>query len=128
MSNFNRVILMGNLTRDPELRHTANGTAVTGFGIAVNRRYRQGEEWKDEVCYVDVTVWGKQAESCSEHLSKGSGVFIEGRLQFRSWETAEGQKRSKLDVVAHNVQFLSRTEGGGMGEPISAPVDEDIPF
>ena len=137
MPSFNKVLLMGNLTRDPELRFTASGTAVAGFGLAVNRRYKSGNEWKDEVCYVDITVWGKQGENCAEYLNKGSGVFVEGRLHMRSWETEEGQKRNKLEVVANNVQFLGRS---GSGKPPmdlggtesefsegAAPKD-DIPF
>lgn len=110
MAGVNRVFLLGNLTRDPELRYTANGFAVAGFGIAVNRKYKQDNEWKEEACFIDITVWGKQAESCSEYLHKGSSAFIEGRLNFRSWETEQGQKRSKLEVVATNVQFLSKTQ------------------
>ena len=108
MAGVNKVFLLGNLTRDPELRYTANGFAVAGFGIAVNRKYKQDNEWKEEVCFVDITVWGKQGENCAEYLNKGSSAFIEGRLNFRSWETEQGQKRSKLEVVATNVQFLSR--------------------
>tara|TARA_B100000959_G_scaffold269450_1_gene315218 strand:+ start:1765 stop:2184 length:420 start_codon:yes stop_codon:yes gene_type:complete len=110
MAGVNKVFLLGNLTRDPELRYTANGFAVAGFGIAVNRKYKQDNEWKEEACFIDITVWGKQAESCSEYLHKGSSAFIEGRLNFRSWETEQGQKRSKLEVVATNVQFLSRSQ------------------
>jgi len=106
MANLNKVFLMGNLTRDPELRYVPSGAPVATFGLAVNRRYvtQQGEK-KDEVCFVRVVVFGKQAESCSQHLSKGRLVFIEGRLQYRSWEQ-EGQKRNSLDVVAERVQFL----------------------
>ena len=134
MASFNKVILMGNLTRDPELRYTPGGSPVCSFGLAVNRRYRQNNEWKDEVCFVDITVWGRQAENCNEYLSKGRGVMLEGRLQQRSWETEDGQRRSKLDVVANNVQFLpqagARAEGlsppGSKGETVSK--DEEIPF
>jgi single-strand DNA-binding protein len=106
MANLNKVFLMGNLTRDPELRYVPSGAPVATFGLAVNRRFvtQQGEK-KDEVCFVRVVVFGKQAESCSQHLSKGRLVFIEGRLQYRSWEQ-EGQKRSSLDIVADRVQFL----------------------
>ena len=106
MANLNKVFLMGNLTRDPELRYVPSGAPVATFGLAVNRRYitQQGEK-KDEVCFVRVVVFGKQAESCSQHLSKGRLVFVEGRLQYRSWEQ-EGQKRSTLDIVADRVQFL----------------------
>jgi single-strand DNA-binding protein len=112
MASFNKVLLMGNLTRDPELRYTPSGAAVASFGLAVNRKYKQGEEWKEEVCFVDITVWGKQAENCAEYLHKGSGVFIEGRLHFHSWES-DGQKRNKLDVVANVVQFLGKPGSGG---------------
>ncbi len=106
MAGLNRVFLMGNLTRDPELRYVPSGAPVATFGLAVNRRYvTQHGEKQDEVCFVRVVVFGKQAESCSQHLSKGRLVFIEGRLQYRSWEQ-EGQKRSSLDVVADRVQFL----------------------
>lgn len=110
MAGVNKVFLLGNLTRDPELRYTANGSAVTSFGIAVNRKYKQDNVWKEDTCFVEITVWGRQAESCAEYLHKGRTVFIEGRLNFRSWETEQGQKRNKLDVVAINVQFLSRPE------------------
>ncbi|MEE9259242.1 MAG: single-stranded DNA-binding protein [Nitrospinaceae bacterium] len=133
MANFNKVLLLGNLTRDPELRYTPNGAAVASFGLAVNRKYKQGDDWKDEVCYVDITVWGKQAENCAEYLNKGSQAFIDGRLHFQSWETDAGQKRNKLEVVANNVQFLGRAGGPqaspDMGqEPPPGRADDDIPF
>lgn len=138
MANFNKVLLLGNLTRDPELRFTAGGAAVASFGLAVNHKYKQGDEWKDEVCFVDITVWGKMAENCTEYLSKGRSVFIEGRLKYSSWESKDGQKRNKLDVVANMVQFLSRPGGGGEGSDYSSsdtqggegppPEGDDIPF
>lgn len=130
MASFNKVLLMGNLTRDPELRFTSNGSALAKFGMAVNRKYKAGEEWKEEVCFVDITVWGKQAENCAEYLSKGRPVFVEGRLQFSSWETDDGQKRNKLEVVANTVQFLGRSEGMGKSgmESEDVPVKDDIPF
>lgn len=130
MARLNKVFLAGNLTRDPELRYTPAGTAVASFGLAVTDRYKQGEEWKDRVCYVDITVWNKQAERCSEYLTKGSGVLIEGRLNFRSWESEEGQKRSKLDVVAQNVQFLPRAPKAveAEAEEVESSSDDDIPF
>ncbi len=132
MASFNKVLLLGNLTRDPELRYTASGAAVASFGLAVNRRYKQGEQWKDEVCFVDITVWAKQGENCAEFLNKGSQVFIEGRLNYQAWES-DGQKRSKLEVVANNVQFLSRPGGGGKGDMEGRSMDmggdkDDIPF
>ncbi|MBI3582904.1 MAG: single-stranded DNA-binding protein [Nitrospinae bacterium] len=136
MASLNKVFLMGNLTRDPELRYTPNGSAVASFGLAVNRKYKQGDAVKDETCFVDITVWGKQAENCAEYLSKGRGVLIEGRLSYRSWETDEGQKRSKLDVVANNVQFLQRagekaaaqSSGGEAVIPEKESVEDDVPF
>lgn len=108
MASYNKVILMGNLTRDPELKYLPSGTAMAKFGIAVNRVWtdRQSGEKKEEVCFVDITAWGRQAETCNEYLQRGRPVFIEGRLNFNSWETEDGQKRSKLDVVAERIQFL----------------------
>ncbi|MDP7056957.1 MAG: single-stranded DNA-binding protein [Nitrospinaceae bacterium] len=130
MASFNKVMLMGNLTRDPELRYTANGSAVTSFGLAVNRKFKQGDDWKEDVCFVDITVWGKQGENCAEYLSKGRPVFVEGRLQFSSWES-DGQKRNKLDVVANTVQFLGSrgdSQGGSSGGQPPASAEDDIPF
>jgi len=133
MASFNKVLLMGNLTRDPELRYTASGAAVASFGLAVNRKYKAGDEWKDEVCYVDITVWAKQAENCAEYLHKGSPVFLEGRLNYQSWESDTGQKRNKLEVVANNIQFLSSRSGEskgfeGGGTPPASGEKDDIPF
>jgi single-strand DNA-binding protein len=105
MASFNKVMLMGNLTRDPELKNTASGATICRFGLAVNRKYKQGEDWKEDVCFVDITSWGNQAENCSKYLSKGRLVFVEGRLNFGSWEK-DGEKRNRLDVVASNIQFL----------------------
>lgn len=114
MASLNRVFLIGNLTRDPEVRHTPKGTAVGDLGLAINMSYRTAEgQDKEEVCYVDVVVWGKQAEVCKDYLSKGSPVFVEGRLQLDQWES-QGEKRSRLRVRAERVQFLGR--GGGSGE------------
>ncbi len=138
MANLNKVMLIGNLTRDPELKYTPNGTAVTEFGIAVNRNYKQGDEWKKDVCYIDLTVWGRQAVNCGEYLSKGSQVFLEGRLRYNTWEV-EGKKRSKLDVVADNVLFLTRGKGGSGDSSYSggsqndfegsnAPYNDEAPF
>lgn len=108
---FNKVILIGNLTRDPELRYTPQGTSVCSFGIAVNRKYKQGEEMKEEVTFINVVVFGKQADTCGQYLNKGSAVLIEGRLQERRWETEDGQKRSRHEVVAQSVRFLSKKQG-----------------
>ena len=121
MASFNKVMLMGNLTRDPELRFIANGSAVANFGLAVNRKFKQGDEWKDDVCYVDITVWGKQGENCAEYLSKGRPAFVEGYLKFSTWES-DGQKRNKLEVVANSVQFL-----GSPGNPGSGGTGTDLP-
>ena len=131
MASFNKVLLMGNLTRDPELRYTSGGTAVASFGLAVNRKFKQGEEWKDEVCFVDITVWAKQGENCAEYLNKGSQAFIEGRLNYQTWEDKQsGQQRSKLEVVANNVQFLTKQgDKKDMGAGSSnVPDDDDVPF
>jgi len=122
VANLNKVFLIGNLTRDPELRYVPSGAPVATFGLAINRRYvTQSGEKKDEVCFVRIVVFGKQAESCSQYLNKGRLVFVEGRLQYRSWEQ-DGQKRSSLDVVADRVQFLGgpRTTGDA-GVDLEAP-------
>ena len=136
MTSFNKVILLGNLTRDPEVRYTPNGIAVASFAIAVNRKYKQGDETKEEVSYIDIVVFGKQAESCGQYINKGDSVLIDGRLQQRRWETEEGQKRNKLEVVAQSVNFMPKRSLGGKGggdshpEPSpEVPVDEgEIPF
>lgn len=115
MASYNRVILLGNMTRDVELRYTQGGTAVTDIGLAVNdRRKSQTGEWVDETTFVDVTLWGRTAEVASEYLSKGSPVLVEGRLKLDTWET-EGQKRSKLRVVCDRMQMLGSGGGGGGG-------------
>jgi len=132
MANFNKVIVMGNLTRDPDLRYTPSGAPVCNFDLAVNRSYTtQAGERKDEVCYITIVVWGKQAESCGEYLRKGRAALVEGHLQQRSWETPDGQKRSKYEVVAERVLFVGdRRETGGEGEAIRPPfeAEEEIPF
>ena len=109
MANLNKVFLIGNLTRDPELRYTPAGVAVANLGVAVNRRFRDKTgELKEDVCFLTVTVWDKQAEACCQYLQKGSPVFVEGVLQSRSWETEDGKKRSTIDVRAERVQFLGK--------------------
>ena len=140
MASLNKVFLLGNLTRDPELRYTPSGTPVSSFGLAVNRRYRQGEEWKEEVCFIDVVAWGRQAETVGEYLSKGRMALIEGRLRWRSWENEAGQKRSKHEIVADMIQFMPRARDEGMGRAasdspgsaegmdFSLPEEDDIPF
>jgi single-strand DNA-binding protein len=151
MASLNKVILLGNLTRDPELRYAPNGTAVARFGLAVNtQRAGQGEDRKEEVCFVDIVAFGRQAETASEYLSKGRPVLVEGRLQWRSWEGQDGQKRSKHEIIAERIQFMPRgredgmeraSPGQGMERPSPGPSraaeemdlppafeDDDIPF
>jgi single-strand DNA-binding protein len=109
LASVNKVFLSGRLTRDPELRYTPSGTAVTSFAIASSRSYKgQDGEWKQSVAFVNIVTWSKQAVLANEYLKKGSAVFIEGRLNSRSWETEDGQKRSALEVTAERVQFLDR--------------------
>lgn len=119
MASFNKVILVGNLTRDPEVRYTSGGTAVTEVGLAVSRNWtdRNSNERKEETTFVDVTLWGRTAEIAGEYLSKGRPCLIEGRLQLDQWDDKEtGQKRSKLKVVGESLQLLgSRSDGGGTG-------------
>ena len=150
MASFNKVILLGNLTRDPEVRYTPKGTAVTDLGLAVNRTYTADNgEKREEVTFVDVTFWGRTAEVAGEYLKKGRPVFIEGRLQLDSWDDKQsGQKRTKLKVIGENMQMLGspRGAGGGGGDQESsggprssrpapppktapsAPDDDEIPF
>ncbi len=118
---FNKVILIGNLTRDPEMRYTPQGTSVCSFGIAVNRKYKQGEESKEEVTFINIVVFGKQAESCGQYLNKGSSALIEGRLRENRWETDDGQKRSRHEVIAENVRFMPRKQGASSGAATSEP-------
>ena len=142
---LNRVVLVGNLTRDPELRHTPSGTAVCNLRLAVNtRRKDETGQWVDKPNYFDVTVWGNQGERCAQYLAKGRPVAVDGRLEWREWETQDGNKRQAVDVVADTVQFLGSRgegEGGGGGGYIpaaapatpggdfpSSPTDDDIPF
>ncbi|MBN2584850.1 MAG: single-stranded DNA-binding protein [Planctomycetes bacterium] len=117
MANYNKVFLIGNLTRDPQLRYTPNQMAVCDIGLAVNRRSRSSSgEQRDETCFVDITAWGKQAETLSKYVTKGRQLFIEGRLTYDQWEGQDGQKRSKLKVTLENFQFLdSAGAGGGSG-------------
>ena len=117
MASFNKVILLGNLTRDPEVRYTPKGTAVTDLGMAVNRVYTaENGEKREETTFVDVTLWGRTAEIAGEYLKKGRPVFIEGRLQLDTWDDKQsGQKRSKLKVVGEGLQLLGGRPGGGGG-------------
>jgi len=115
MASFNRVILLGNLTRDVEVRYLQSGTAVADIGMAVNdRRKGQNGEWVDETTFVDVTLWGRTAEVAGEYLTKGSPLLVEGRLKYDTWEK-EGQKRSKLSVVCERMQMVGSKGGGGAG-------------
>ena len=112
MASLNKVLLIGNLTRDPELRYTPSGTAVADLSIAINRKYTTASgEKKEETCFVDVTLWARRAEVASQYLKKGSPLFVEGRLHLDKWENNEGQKRSKLKVVAQNFQFIGPSGG-----------------
>ncbi|PWU07387.1 MAG: single-stranded DNA-binding protein [Verrucomicrobia bacterium] len=153
MANVNKVILIGNVTRDPELKYTPKGTAVCDLGLAVNRYYTlDGGEKKEETTFVDVTLWGRQAEIAHQYLKKGSPVYIEGRLQLDTWEDKQtGQKRSRLRVIAENLQLLGARQGNRMPSDsgfessppvstsyrsatseqsvsVSQPDDDDIPF
>src|SRR3990172_2374654 len=141
MSGFNKVILLGNLTKDPEIRYTPNGTPVANFALAVNRRFKQGGDIEDEVCYVDIVVFEKQSDSCSQYINKGDSVLIDGRLQQKGGETEDGQKRSRMEVVAQSVQFMPKRqgtvpsdfvpdEGGGPGSggAFNDVSDDETPF
>ena len=120
MASFNRVVLVGNLTKDIELRHTKNNTAVTDISIAVNERVKKNEQWVDEAHFFDITLWGRLAEIAAEYLSKGSSVLIEGRLKHDRWEQ-DGQKRSKVGIVGEKMQMLgSKGGGGGSGSSYSS--------
>jgi single-strand DNA-binding protein len=124
MADLNRVYLMGRLTRDPEVRYTPKGTAVGDIGIAINRTYKtQDGSTKEETCYVDIEVWGRQAETCKEYLAKGREIFVEGSLKFDQWEQ-DGQKKSKLRVRADRVQFIG---GRGEGQPKPARSEDSPP-
>jgi len=115
-SNVNVVVITGNLTRDPELRHTGGGTAVCELRVAVNSRRKEGNEWVDKPNFFDVTVWGAQGENCATYLAKGRPVAVEGRLDWREWEAKDGSgKRQSVSIVANSVQFLGSRDGGGQG-------------
>ena len=148
MANINRVVLVGNLTKDPELRHTPSGTAVCKLRLAVNTRQKDAStgEWGDKPNYFDVTVWGNQGESCAQYLSKGRPVGVDGRLDWREWEAQDGAKRQAVEIIAESVQFLGgRSDGEGQSQYIppsdvsadqsdfvkagaGAAADDDIPF
>jgi len=145
-ANINRVVLVGNLTKDPELRHTPSGTAVCSLRLAVNTRRKDGAtgEWTEKPNYFDITVWGNQGESCAQYLAKGRPVAVDGRLEWREWDAQDGTKRQAVEIIADSVQFLgSRGDGEGGGQPqfvpagaaaqtenadFAAGADDDIPF
>src|SRR4051812_13947997 len=146
MANINRVVLVGNLTRDPELRHTPSGMAVCSLRLAVNTRRKDSStgQWTEKPNYFDVTVWGNQGESCAQYLAKGRPVAIDGRVEWREWDAQDGTKRQAVEIIADSVQFLGgRGEGGdgGGGANQFVPAgassgsdadfqgsDDDIPF
>ena len=144
MANVNRVVLVGNLTRDPELRHTPSGMAVCKLRIAVNTRQKDQAtgQWGEKPNYFDVTVWGNQGESCAQFLSKGRPVAIDGRLDWREWDAQDGTKRQAVEIIADNVQFLGGRQDEGEGQRQFVPAgaaadtadfgpsaaDDDIPF
>ena len=142
MANINRVVLVGNLTKDPELRHTPSGTAVCKLRLAVNTRQKDAQgNWGDKPNYFDVTVWGNQGESCAQYLSRGRPVAVDGRLDWREWEAQDGSKRQAVEIIAESVQFLG-SRGDGEAQPQYVPAgsvaadtsdfapaaDDDIPF
>ena len=136
MANYNRVILAGNLTRDPQLSYTPSNTPICKFGLAINRRWRdQQGNTQEETCFVDCTAFARRAETLNQYMSKGQPILIEGRLQFSQWTNQEGQKRSKLEVVIDNFQFLGgRGAAGGEqagaradAQPATVPSPEDGP-
>jgi single-strand DNA-binding protein len=128
MASYNKVLLMGNLTKDPELRYTPQGTAVANLRLAINRKYRsKDQELKEEVCFITAVVWNKQAETCNQYLHKGSSVFVEGRLQSRSWEDNTGAKRSVIEVRAERVQFMGAPGQGKAQSPASVAQPEALP-
>jgi len=134
MTGFNRVVLIGNLTREPELRTIPSGSHVAELGLATNERYRNKDgETVETTCFIDVVTWGRQAETCAQYLSKGAAILVEGRLQFDRWQNREGQNRSKLRVRADRVRFMGRRRDGHSEAPTSigagADSDDDpMPF
>jgi len=128
MASYNKVILMGNLTRDPELKNTAGGTALAKFGIATNETYTSQGERKQRTTFVDVVAWGKTGETIAKYLKKGSPIFLEGRLEFSSWkDNATGQNRSKLEVVVDKFQFVGGSSGTNDAKPAPTAAPE-VPF
>lgn len=132
MPNLNKVMLMGNLTRDAELKYTPKGTAVVDIGLAINRKWSQDGATREETTFVDITLFGRTAEVLAEYTTKGSPVMVEGRLQTDAWEDKEtGKKRTKLKVIGDHIQLLGKRDGSGSAPRGSAPADDeedDIPF
>jgi len=131
MASFNKVLLIGNLTRDVDMRFIPSGKAVANFGLAVNRTYTDANGEKvEDTCFVDIVAWDRLAEVCGDYLAKGRPVFIEGRLQMDSWEAEDGQKKTRLKVIAQNIQFLggAGTKSNGDREEDADESDNDIPF
>jgi single-strand DNA-binding protein len=131
--SLNRVCLIGNLTRDPELRNTASGPSVCSLRLAVNTRRKEGDDWVEKPNYFDVTVWGRQGESAAQYLAKGRPVAIDGRLEWREWEAQDGTKRQAVEIVADSVQFLGGRDSDSSGvssqhDDGQASSDDDIPF
>ncbi len=124
MSKLNKAFLMGNLTKDPELRYAPSGTAIVEFGMAMNREWESNGEKKKEVCYVQVAMFGRRAEVINEYFSKGNPIFIEGRLKFEQWEAKDGGKRNALKIVAENFEFIGGQARGSGGN--AKPGDDDI--
>jgi len=127
MASYNKVLLMGNLTKDPELRYTPGGMAVANLRMAINRKYRtKDQELKEEVCFITAVVWNKQAETCNQYLHKGSSLFVEGRLQSRSWEDTTGAKRSVIEVRAERVQFMGAPGQAKTSSPAATPAHSEV--
>jgi len=128
MASFNKVLLIGNLTRDVDMKYTPSGKAVANFGLAINRTYTDANGEKvDDPCFVDIVAWDRLAEVCGDYLAKGRPVFIEGRLQMDSWETEDGQKKTKHKIVAQNIQFLGGTTAKSDADGDEG-TDGDVPF
>lgn len=121
---LNKILVIGHLTRNPELRYTPNGTPVAALGLATSRKYKQDDELKEDVCFVDVVVFGKQAEHCGQYLTKGSGIIVDGRLQQRRWETEDGQKRSKHEIVAQTITFMPKRDTSSQDSVHEVPAED----
>ena len=123
---LNKIFINGNLTADPELKYTSSGTAVCDLRLASNRRYKKGDSFEEETCFVSITAWGRQGETCNQYLKKGNPVLIEGRLQYQTWKGQDGGNRSKHVIVADRVHFMPRT--GGDNSSGNAPSEDSSDF